>query len=351
MRQGFIRNLSPGWGTEILNRLASFAAPPGWLTSITPTADIYFLNAMRDLVGAEGGVTAVGPNVYGADGCFVILRYAGDAELAVLEKARPRQVFYVIDDDLEALARSAELPAGYRSRLLAFVAHSLPRILAMADVVLAPSALLLARFPKHPTELIWPSYCSVCDGFDHFAKAAPLRLVFTGSRSHAGDLELIAPALERLLAAYSHIELTTFLGASGPARLQRSARVVNRTALPWASYREHMAKTRFHVALAPFRRSATNECRSHNKLHDHAAFGAAGLYGDIAPYREVVSHGGDGLLLPPDPDAWFEALVRLIEDPASALRLAEAGASLSRRIGSQSRLRDFWCEKLGLDRR
>ena len=56
-------------------RLASFAAGPGWLTAATPTADIYFLNAMRDLVSAEGGVKALGPNVYGADGRFVILRY------------------------------------------------------------------------------------------------------------------------------------------------------------------------------------------------------------------------------------------------------------------------------------
>jgi glycosyltransferase involved in cell wall biosynthesis len=333
----------------MLARLASLATPRGWLTAITPTADIYFLNAMRDLVGAEGGVTALGPNVYGAGGRFVILRYAGDAELARLEQARPQRLFYVVDDDLEALARSAELPAGYRSRLTAFVARSLPRILAMADVVLAPNALLLARFPGHETQLIWPSYCTVCDGFAHFAEAAPLRLVFTGSRSHALDFELIAPALERLCKANPAIELTTFLGSSGSARLRRCANVVNRTALPWASYRDYMAKARFHIALAPFRRTATNECRSHNKIHDHAAFGAAGLYGDIAPYREVVSHAADGLLLPPDPDAWFAALARLIDDPAPALRLAEAGASLSRRIGSRSRLRAFWCEKLGLD--
>jgi hypothetical protein len=64
----------------MLARLASIAARPGWLRSVTPTADIYFLNAMRDLVSAEGGVTAFGPNVYGAQDRFVILRYASDAE-------------------------------------------------------------------------------------------------------------------------------------------------------------------------------------------------------------------------------------------------------------------------------
>jgi hypothetical protein len=62
-----------------------------------------------------------------------------------------------------------------------------------------------------------------------------------------------------------------------------------------------------------------------------------------------VSHGTDGLLLPPDPEAWLEALRRLIEDPASALGLAEAGARLSGRIGNPGGLRNFWCERLALD--
>jgi glycosyltransferase involved in cell wall biosynthesis len=331
----------------MLARLGSFVSRPGWLSAATPTADIYFLNAMRDEVSA-GAVQALGPNVYGAGGRYVVLRYANDRELALLEAARPRQLFYVIDDDLEALSRSGDLPAGYRARLSGFVGRSLPRILALADVVLAPNALLLTRFPDHETGLVFPSYCSLSDGFDHFGDG-PLRLVFTGSRSHAGDLETIAPALERLCTAMPQIELTTFLGSAAPAPLRRLGNVSNRPALPWAAYRRYMATARFHIALAPFRRTPTNECRSHNKVHDHAAFGAAGLYGDILPYREIVSHGADGLLLPPEPEAWFEALANLLDDPASTRRLAEAGGALSRRTGSPALLRTFWRERLQLE--
>ena len=331
----------------MLARLVSLASRPGWLSAATPTADIYFLNAMRDDVAA-GAVQALGPNVYGAGGSYVVLRYADDRELALLEAARPRQLFYVIDDDLEALSRSGHLPAGYRARLSAFVNGSLPRILALANVVLAPNALLLTRFPDHDTGLVLPSYCSVSDSFAHFGDGPP-RLVFTGSRSHAGDLEVIAPALERLCNALPQIELTTFLGSAAPYPLRRLGNVVNRPALPWAAYRDFMATARFHIALAPFRRTPTNECRSHNKVHDHAAFGAAGLYGDILPYREIVSHGADGLLLPPEPEAWFEALATLADDPALTRRLAEAGGALSRRTGSPALQRTFWRERLNLE--
>ena len=347
MRNGSIASESLRWAADKLARLASLASRPGWLSTATPTGDIYFLNAMRDEVSA-GAVQALGPNVYGAGGSYVVLRYANDRELALLEAARPRQVYYVIDDDLGALSRSGDLPAGYRARLSAFVDRSLPRILALADVVLAPNALLLTRFPDHDTDLVFPSYCSVSDSFGHFGDG-PMRLVFTGSRSHAGDLEVIAPALERLCSAFPQIELTTFLGSAVPFSLRRLGNVVNRPAQPWASYRRFMATARFHIALAPFRRTPTNECRSHNKVHDHAAFGAAGLYGDILPYRELVSHDADGLLLPPEPEAWFEALVTLVNDPATTQRLAEAGGALSRRTGSPALLRTFWRKRLDLE--
>jgi hypothetical protein len=346
LRNGSIASEPLRWGADMLARLAALASRPGWLSAATPTADIYFLNAMGDEVSA-GTVQALGPNVYGAGGRYAVLRYANDRELALLEAARPRRVFYVIDDDLEALSRSGDLPAGYRARLSAFVRQSLPRILALADVVLAPNALLLTRFPDHETGLVFPSYCSVSDGFAHFGDGQ-LRLVFTGSRSHAGDLEVIAPALERLCTAWPQIELTTFLGSAVPSPLRRLGNVVNRPALPWASYRRFMATARFHVALAPFRPTPTNECRSHNKVHDHAAFGAAGLYGDILPYREIVSHGTDGLLLPPDPEVWFEALATLVDHPTLTRRMAEAGGALSRRTGSPALLRTFWRERLNM---
>jgi hypothetical protein len=347
LRNGPIASETLRWGADMLARLGSFVSRPGWLAVATPTADIYFLNAMRDAVSA-GAVQALGPNVYGAGGRYVVLRYANDRELALLEAARPRQLFYVIDDDLEALSRCRDLPAGYRARLSGFVGRSLPRILALADVVLAPNPLLLTRFPDHETGLVSPSYCSLSDGFDHFGDG-PLRLLFTGSRSHAGDLEIIAPALERLCATWPGIELTTFLGSAAPPPLRRLGNVINRPALSWAAYRRYMETARFHIALAPFRRMPTNECRSHNKVHDHAAFGAAGLYGDILPYRNVVSHGADGLLLPPEPEAWFEALARLIDDRATTRRMAQAGVALSRRTGSPALLRTFWCQRLNLE--
>jgi hypothetical protein len=334
-------------GAGLIARAACFAGSPAWLNTATPTADIYFLNAMAGFVRREGGLHPLGPNVYRCGARFVILRYATEEELRAVEAARREAVFYVVDDDLEALAASPDLPAGYRRRLAAFVTGTLPRILRLCDVVLAPNELLLERFRRHTTGLLHPSYCAICDDFSHFEHASPLRIVFTGTRSHLCDLQAIAPALARLCGADRQVELATFLGRWAPPDL-RGRNIVHLAPLGWTQYRELLGSARFHVALAPFRAVPTNECRSHNKIHDHAAFGAAGLYGDITPYSRTVSHGSNGLLLAAEAGIWLEALLGLVADPQAARRLAEAGAALSREIGSPDRLRRFWCEVLGL---
>ena len=328
--------------------LASVGRRPNWLSAATPTADIYFLNAMAGFISRGGGLQPVGPNVYRCNGRFVVLRYANDAELSILESARRQAVFYVIDDDIEALAVAPELPAGYRRRLAGFAATSLPRILRISDVIVAPNELLLERFQDHATALLEPSYCAVCDDFSHFDDRHRLRIVFTGTRSHLDDVEAIAPALVGLCDASPQVELTTFLGRSAPAALRQHQNIFHREPLGWPAYRELLASARFHLALAPFRPVPTNECRSHNKIHDHAAFGAAGLYGDIHPYRRTVSHGRNGLLLAMRAELWLESLSALIANPALARQLAERGAQLSRTIGSPAKLRAFWCEALAL---
>ena len=61
---------------------------------------------------------------------------------------------------------------------------------------------------------------------------------------------------------------------------------------------------------------------------------AAGLpvvASDIPGYREVVTDGVEGLLVPPrDPEALAAGLVRVLRDPELAARLGEAGRDRAR---------------------
>ena len=91
-----------------------------------------------------------------------------------------------------------------------------------------------------------------------------------------------------------------------------------------------------------------NRSRSISRLFDHAAFGAAGLYGDLPPFRDVIEDGTSGRLLPDDPAAWREAIDEIASDRARARAMAAEGARLGASLGDPTRVRRFWTERLAL---
>ena len=66
------------------------------------------------------------------------------------------------------------------------------------------------------------------------------------------------------------------------------------------------------------------------------------LASDIDGYREVLQHGEEGELLPPDdPDAWARAMVRLAGDPARAAAYGERGRARAQRYAWPAVTRDI----------
>jgi len=66
-------------------------------------------------------------------------------------------------------------------------------------------------------------------------------------------------------------------------------------------------------------------------LLEAMAAGKPVLAADIEGYREVLEHGREGELVPPDPSAWARALVRIAREPARAARYGERGRITAQR--------------------
>lgn len=325
-------------------------APPAFGQRPTPSADLYFVHGVADLLGNDAGrpIRQAGCNLFAAGNRFVLVRYATPAELDIIETPGCERLFYVVDDDFAALAADDGLPADYRRRLRAFMTAILPRILALNPVIVAPSRRLLTAFGGRDSLLLEPAHGPLNGDFSHFEAMMPLRLVFAGTRSHADDLAGVAPGVAKFLDRHPHARLVTFLDRHGPPPLSRHRQVDNRPALDWPHFKALLTRERFHVALAPFAPTPANQARSANKVNDHAAFGAAGLYGRIFPYFDRITHGRDGLLVDHGPEAWLAALSELAGNPHRMRTLAEAGLALARRHGDPARLRRFWVHQLGL---
>lgn len=135
--------------------------------------------------------------------------------------------------------------------------------------------------------------------------AAGVPLTLVGPRDH--DPASRSPGME-LRPAVAH--------AAVPAELARGALAL----MPYQSDLRHAA------SISPI------------KLFEAMAAGRLVIASDLAPIREIVQDGVNGLLVPADdPQAWIEAIGRVRANPAAALAIAEAGRRTAGAYGWETR--------------
>jgi hypothetical protein len=319
-----------------------------------PSSAIYFSEPLADLIGARftgaaRPIRRLSPNVFVCGGNAVVVRYAGPRQIAMIERRRFGRVYLVVDDDFAALHDQDGLPADYRRRLLRYRDGAMARLLDKVTHVVAPSDRILSRYRGKSAIRLDPAQCHGAADLAHHRDDGGLDIVFAGTRSHLHDLDHVAESIAEFLRVRPDARLTTFLNGHAPKVLKNLGNAINHPAMSWPDYRAFVARNRFHVAIAPAMDTEFNRARSFNKLHDHAAYGAAGLYSRQAPFDMIVDHEESGLLLANDPGCWRDALFDLAGRRDRVRAIAAAGQDLSRRLGSQLRVREFWLRELGLN--
>jgi len=321
-----------------------------------PSVELYFSSALSDLIatgpGPRGGrpIRQIGPHLFVCGNTAVIVRYAQPREIEFIRQRRFDRVYYVLDDLLLGVEGDQSLPPGYRQRLAAFATARLPRILELATTIVVPNAAVAAGLPERQVEVLQPSGISICEDFSHFENPAwkPINLLLSGSRSHAADIEMIAPAVAKAVRKNPRIRVTSFLGDHAPKILRGLPDARHRPQLPWLQFRRVLQHVRFHIACAPYRDTPFNGARSFSKILDHGAFGAAGLYSNREPHSQYIDHARTGLLLRDDEQDWTDAILSLADKLSHAADFAKSGSRLARKLGDRRRVRRYWTERLGI---
>jgi hypothetical protein len=78
------------------------------------------------------------------------------------------------------------------------------------------------------------------------------------------------------------------------------------------------------LAVIPLEASRFAGCKSAVKWFDYAACGVPALCSAVSPYKEVISDGVTGGLVPNEPEAWRNAIARAVGDAAWRARIADA---------------------------
>jgi len=138
----------------------------------------------------------------------------------------------------------------------------------------------------------------------------PVRILYMGTYTHARDLEILLPALERLAQRYRDIELCLIgIDRRPNSTLIRPLEVPN----GWARYDRFVHWLRanshhFDVAVAPLENDAFTQCKSDLKFLEYSMLGLPGLYSKVTPYVTSVQHGVTGILVENTIASWTEAL-------------------------------------------
>lgn len=318
-----------------------------------PTSTLYFADPLAELIAGRDDlrnrpIRREGPTLFSCGDALIVIRYLNLKQLEQMEQRRFGRVYLVVDDDLYSLHENDGLPADYRRRLIHYRDGVMRRLLHHVTHVVAPSETILAHYGDKRQILLEPAQCHAAGGLAHHKSSAGLDVVFAGTRSHLEDIGHIALELAGFFQARPDARLTTFLNGHAPKPLRNLPNAVHLPAMSWGRYRTFVAKNRFHAAIAPALDTDFNRARSLSKLHDHAAYGAAGLYSRQPPFSNHVKHGESGLLLANDPRHWRNALTQLADHRTDAERLAAEGQALSRKLGDMLRVRNFWMSELGL---
>ena len=252
-------------------------------------------------------------------GGVVIVRYLPPAWFEFLCAARRAAipVVYFMDDDLMDASAHVGLPEDYRHKLDRLALSQRARIEAVACEYWVSNAALAAKYPS------WrPRVLPARDGVA--AALPPVTICYHGTASHLAEQQWLLALAGELQAASPR----THFSIVGDATLNKTLRGLPRVSvthpLRWPNYVAYTQSRPADIALAPLLPSPFNAMRGPTKFFDIARLGAAGLYADVTPYREVVRHDVDGLLLPMDREAWLLAILALIDDAPRRRRLADA---------------------------
>ncbi len=74
------------------------------------------------------------------------------------------------------------------------------------------------------------------------------------------------------------------------------------------------ARSAYDIALAPLTDDIFSRSKSDNKFREYGDCGLAGIYSRVRVYTDCVENDVTGILVSNDPEEWYNAIVRLIED-------------------------------------
>jgi glycosyltransferase involved in cell wall biosynthesis len=254
-----------------------------------------------------------------------------------------KPVIYELDDLLTELPEDHPGADFYQSRRAAVLAA-----VAQADAVTCttqPLAEYLRDFNSRvtvlPNYLIDPLWTLRSPARNK--RSSPLVLGYLGSPSHVPDLEMVVPILERLLDQYGKRLILRLWGIPVPQQLagRQNVESLDIGLVNYAEFAAYFSRQECDLFIAPLQDNRFNRCKSAIKFLEYSALGAPGVFSNLSPYSDAISHRENGMLAS-TPDEWLSHLNDLIENTDLRQRMGAAAQATLRQQGLLSQGVQKW---------
>ena len=135
---------------------------------------------------------------------------------------------------------------------------------------------------------------------------------FSGSITHNSDIEMIIPALTKILKEFKNVKLL-FLGELDlPNNLKEfSSKIIKKKYVDWRKLPRLIASV--DINMAPIKDNIFNEAKSENKWVEASLVKVPTIASNIGAFKQIIRHGETGLLCSTNKD-WYEEMSNLIID-------------------------------------
>lgn len=231
--------------------------------------------------------------------------------LAELLQGSGKQLLYILDDDLLNVPQVCTSFPHYAEP---GVQRRIRRLLELCDGLITPSPRLAEKYlrPGQKRLMIEEPALEPVAYVPHGEDTVTIG--FAGSPDRTKDIEaLLGTVLARVKKAYPERVHFEFFGA-----VPEFAAELDSTVIPYCdsyeTYRRTLNSRGWDIGLAPMPDSPFHACKHYNKYCEYAAAGSLGVFSRVEPYTRIPAGLSGAVLCDNDPEAWYSALSRLIED-------------------------------------
>ena len=135
---------------------------------------------------------------------------------------------------------------------------------------------------------------------------------FSGSITHNSDLEMIEPAIIKILKEYNNVKLLIFGQLTIPEELNNfNQQIIKKNFTDWRKLPQLISNV--DINIAPIEDSIFNQAKSENKWLEAALVKVPTIASNVGAFKDVIIHNETGLLCN-NVDDWYISFKALIDN-------------------------------------